>query len=81
MANRPVTARTLPEPQLSVEQLAALWSVSRDTIERLIASGALRSVRIATMRRIPASAIAEYLAREAAYANAEPEADGAEPGT
>lgn len=44
----------------SIEEAAALWSVSRDTIERLLAAGELRHVTIAGRRRIPASALDEH---------------------
>lgn len=44
----------------SIEEAAALWSVSRDTIERLLRRGELRSVTIESRRRIPASALEEH---------------------
>lgn len=43
----------------SIEEAATLWSVSRDTIERRMARGELRFVRIEGRRRIPASALDE----------------------
>ncbi len=51
------------EPHYSVDQLAAEWGVSRKSIERYVASGALRSRRIGGLRRIPASAVREFQER------------------
>lgn len=52
-------AIVVAERLYSIEEAAALWSVSRDTIERRLAKGELRFVRIAGRRRIPASALDE----------------------
>lgn len=49
----------------TIAEAAALWSVSRDTIERLLGSGELRSVTVSNRRRIPASALTDYAARSA----------------
>ena len=45
----------------TIAELAADWSVSRDTIERLLRRDELRFVAIGKIRRIPESAAAEYL--------------------
>ena len=46
----------------SIAEVAELWQLSRDTIERLLARGELRFVQVgARRRRIPASALDEYL--------------------
>lgn len=46
----------------SIAEVADLWQVSRDTIERLLGRGELRYVAIGVRRRrIPASALDEYL--------------------
>lgn len=50
----------------SIQELATLWSVSRDTIERLMRLDELRWIRFGARRRIPASAIEEYLDRHRA---------------
>lgn len=61
-------ARRNPEPAAAGERLytiaevAELWQLSRDTIERLLARGELRFVNLGTRRRrIPASALDEYV--------------------
>jgi len=46
----------------SIAEVAELWAMSRDTIERLLARGELRYVQIGPRRRrIPASALDEYV--------------------
>lgn len=46
----------------TIAEVAELWQLSRDTIERLLARGELRHVSIgARRRRIPASALSEYV--------------------
>jgi excisionase family DNA binding protein len=46
----------------TIAEVAELWGLSRDTIERLLARGELRYVSIgARRRRIPASALDEYV--------------------
>ncbi|GAA2875351.1 hypothetical protein GCM10010517_36230 [Streptosporangium fragile] len=48
---------------LRPEKAAELLSVSRTTVYALMRSGALRSVRVGTLRRIPPTALAEFVAR------------------
>jgi excisionase family DNA binding protein len=57
-AKRP--AIVVAERLYSIEEAAELWSVSRDTIERLLGRGELRHTTIANRRRIPASALEEF---------------------
>ncbi|MHB8342262.1 MAG: helix-turn-helix domain-containing protein [Mycobacteriales bacterium] len=47
---------------LTPTEAAAALAVSRSTIYELLASGALHSVHIGTARRIPVSALQDYLA-------------------
>ncbi|MEV4242546.1 helix-turn-helix domain-containing protein [Streptosporangium canum] len=47
---------------LRPEKAAELLSVGRTTVYALMRSGALRSVRVGTLRRIPPTALAEYVA-------------------
>jgi excisionase family DNA binding protein len=54
-----VTAQLLHTPEGAAEELA----LSRTKIFNLIKSGELRSVKIGRARRIPASALEEYVAR------------------
>jgi len=54
----------MSEPMLiSVEQAAEILSLSRSTVQRLMSSGHLASVKIGGSRRIPADAITEYVAQ------------------
>lgn len=53
-------AIVVAERLYSIDEAAELWSVSRDTIERLLGRGELRHVSIESRRRIPASALEEY---------------------
>lgn len=60
-----------PEQLLTVLEVAALWRCSKNTVYRLIADGELRIADIGNGRaktRIPASALAEYVARKARIA-------------
>ncbi|KAB2341524.1 helix-turn-helix domain-containing protein [Actinomadura rudentiformis] len=61
-----VTAQSLSSPSSArlyrVSETAQLLSLSRSVIYELIRSGRLRSVREGRSRRIPGSAIAEYIA-------------------
>lgn len=50
------------ERMYSIPEAAELWSVSRDSIERLLARQELRFVWVGERRRIPASALDEYAA-------------------
>ena len=45
---RPKTNRTLPDPLVSVRELADHWGTSTDTVEQLIRSGRLPAVRLGT---------------------------------
>ena len=47
---------------MTLDQAAQVLSLSRSTVQRLINSGLLPSVKVGGSRRIPASAIAEYVA-------------------
>ncbi|MEV4379777.1 helix-turn-helix domain-containing protein [Streptosporangium sp. NPDC049644] len=47
---------------LRPEKAAELLSVGRTTVYALMRSGALRSVRIGTLRRIPPTALVEFVA-------------------
>ncbi|MER5621085.1 helix-turn-helix domain-containing protein [Streptosporangium sp. NPDC002544] len=47
---------------LRPEKAAELLSVGRTTVYALMRSGALRSVRVGTLRRIPPTALAEFVA-------------------
>jgi excisionase family DNA binding protein len=51
----------LIEPHYTVKELAALLKVHEETIRRLCDRGELRSIRVATNRRIPESAVTEYM--------------------
>lgn len=51
---------------LSVQQVAELLEVSRNTAYTLVRSGALRSIRVGRQIRVPRSALEDYL-------NGEPE--------
>jgi excisionase family DNA binding protein len=48
------------ERMYRISEVAELWGLSRDTVERMVRRGYLRWVRIGSVRRIPASALAEY---------------------
>jgi excisionase family DNA binding protein len=49
------------EQHYTTRELAALLAVNQETIRREAARGRLRSVRVASERRYPASAVREYL--------------------
>jgi excisionase family DNA binding protein len=46
-----------------VEEVAEVLGLGTTTVKGLIASGALRSVKIGAARRVSATALAEYVAR------------------
>lgn len=46
---------------LSVQQIATLLKVSRNTAYTLVRSGALRSIRVGRQIRVPRSALEDYL--------------------
>lgn len=48
---------------LTVQETAALLSTTTRTVERMIAGGKLRSIKIGKLRRVPADAIADLLER------------------
>lgn len=57
------SAATLPRLVVTVEQAAEILSVSRDTVFRMLRRNELRSVRISEkLRRIPMSALQDYIA-------------------
>jgi excisionase family DNA binding protein len=45
----------------TVQEIAALLRVHEETIRRLCDRGELRSIRVAANRRIPESAVKEYM--------------------
>jgi excisionase family DNA binding protein len=51
------------EQHYTGRQVAARLAVCPETVRRLAARGELRSVRVGSERRYPASAVREYLAR------------------
>ena len=55
-----------PERLHRVETVAKRFDVGRTTIYRLVGSGELRSIRVGGSRRIPESAITEYIERQRA---------------
>lgn len=48
---------------LTVQEAAAALGISRSKLYELLSVGAIRSVRIDSSRRIPAQALAEFVAR------------------
>jgi excisionase family DNA binding protein len=54
------------EEYYTKKQLQEAWKVSERKVERLIAEGKLASTLIGRSRRIPASAVEEYLAKQTA---------------
>lgn len=69
-------APAVAERLYSIAEAAALWSLSRDVIERLLARGELEFVRIGARRRIPASALEAYAA---AHGESYPQVPGTYP--
>jgi excisionase family DNA binding protein len=51
------------EPHYTTRQLARLLAVHPETVRREAAKGRLRSVRVGSERRYPASAVSEWLTR------------------
>jgi excisionase family DNA binding protein len=47
---------------LKPEEAAHLIAVGRSKMYELLASGAIKSVKIGTLRRVPASALEDYVA-------------------
>jgi excisionase family DNA binding protein len=56
-----VIRREGPRLLLTLEQAAATLSIGRTKLYELLATGALRSVRIDRSRRIPMSALVEFV--------------------
>jgi excisionase family DNA binding protein len=56
---------TQPQPRLvfSVEAAAEVLSISRTRMFALIKTGEMPSIQVGRLRRIPAGALAEYVAR------------------
>ena len=52
-----------PRTLLSVEAAATQLSIGRTTMYALIKTGAIESVRVGRLRRVPASALTDYVAR------------------
>ena len=52
-----------PHLLLTVEQAAASLAICRTKLYELLRNGQLESIRIGTSRRIPTSALAEYVER------------------
>jgi excisionase family DNA binding protein len=55
--------RTLPALLLRPEDAATVLGIGRTKVYELMRSRALRSVRIGGLRRIPATALAEFVAQ------------------
>jgi excisionase family DNA binding protein len=70
-ATTPTTLSTPERSLLTVEEAARRLSIGRTTCFKLIRTGALESVPIGRLRRVPSDAIPEYVARlRAAYQTA-----------
>jgi excisionase family DNA binding protein len=63
----PATVAPLPAPNrhliLTVEAAAESLGIGRTLMYALIRAGAVESVRIGRLRRVPADALVEYIAR------------------
>jgi excisionase family DNA binding protein len=57
-------ATQLPPLLVRTEEAARLMSVSKSTVERLMRTGELASVKAAGARRIPVSAIEDWIERQ-----------------
>ena len=51
----------MPEQLLKVQEVMGLLNISRPIAYRLIKDGSLRSVKIGNARRVPETAIAEFI--------------------
>ena len=63
---QPVVPEPRPMPKrvlLKVEEAAQQLRIGRTTAWRLVGTGELQSVQVGRLRRVPASAVAEYAAR------------------
>lgn len=56
-----MTNTTVVPDLLKPDQAAAMLSVSRSMIYRLMRTGELQSVKVGNCRRIPRKAVAEYI--------------------
>ncbi|WP_158846981.1 helix-turn-helix domain-containing protein [Saccharothrix deserti] len=63
MASTDPTTTDQPRALLSVEDAARALSIGRTTMFGLIKTGAIASVQIGRLRRIPQTAITEFTAR------------------
>lgn len=57
----PTVTEQVPRVLLSVEAAAEQLSISRTRTYGLLKTGALRSVRVGRLRRVPAEALTEYV--------------------
>lgn len=57
--------RNEPERLYSIEDVAELWSISRDAVERLLRDRELLALIVGKRRRIPASELTAYISRTA----------------
>ena len=70
-----MTQAAEPRPNPAIDQLlrpeeaARLLAMSRSNVWRLISDGSLRSLHVGRLRRIPTSAVAEYIADRLAVAS------------
>lgn len=60
----------LPILAYSPEQVAQVLGISRTAVYALLARGEIKSLRIGKRRRIPVSAVTEYLHREMEHQSA-----------
>lgn len=52
-----------PRTLLTVEAAAAQLSIGRTTMYALVGSGAIESIKVGRLRRVPADALTDYVAR------------------
>jgi excisionase family DNA binding protein len=55
--------KTVAENLLTVKDVATRLAIGRTTVYELIANGGLRTIKIGRCRRIPESALDEWIAR------------------
>lgn len=55
-----MSTASLPRRAYKVVEVAAMWGVSKDLVYDLINNGALRAVRMGSMRVIPVDEVAAY---------------------
>jgi excisionase family DNA binding protein len=56
--------KTVAETLLTVKDVATRLAIGRTTVYELIANGGLRTIKIGRCRRIPESALDEWIARQ-----------------